>query len=502
MAMENGCWKLDEDMKALYVDLEEDTEDEKKDKDYSHWDQLPDILLEEVFTYLNMRERYYASLVCRNWYRAFKLPYVWSTFTLEDTTLTRGKYNYYSGWQYVLDHMRTSNCLNKVGKNFKCLVFEPMMNFYNLYEFMNMISWYSERHALMEDTSEIGVGTNIRRLKFTFPCNMANRDNPETMRLFGTGGKLLEALKRLMKNLENIKSLELIDLMLDSKEAIHLMDDLCSSCTQTLSKLVLINTTRFHCPLLHVGVFLNLETLVISPQNLHEDVVELLGYTQLRHLHILQNRYSPRELVGNLPKNASWKKMKMNNPKLKVHFEIESKKSSDIVLAFDAHMHSQIPVHSIVLDNPNTQIPTSIILSHAMYFGSTMRIYALKGLTRYYLPKKFSKRIDETLVKFCKLCPNLHTLMIRDKISTATLLEIVSSAKSLRRLYVRRNVVIKKCDADWLICGGWSVEHHKWIKDNCHSYEKTENEVSRILGYRWYMLSEKEFADQSITLHL
>jgi F-box protein 39 len=210
---------------------------------------------------LTIKERYYASLVCRNWYRAFKLPYVWSTFTLADTTLIRGKYNYYSGWQFVLDHMRTSACLNKVGKHFKCLIFEPMMNFYNLYEFMNMISWYSERQE-SNNSSVINIGTNIRRLKFTFPCNMASEDNPDAIKLFGTGGKLLEALKRLMKSLDNMKCLELIDLMLDSKEAIHLMDDICSNSTQTLLKLVLINATRFPCPLLHIGVFLNLHVSI------------------------------------------------------------------------------------------------------------------------------------------------------------------------------------------------------------------------------------------------
>lgn len=243
---------------ALYIDVEEDFHDEEKaPRRYSDWNHIPDIVLEEIFAYLTIRERYYASLVCRSWYRAFKLQNVWSTFTLEDMTLTRGKYNYYSGWQYVLDHMRTSTCLNKVGRNFRCLIFEPMLNFYNLYEFMNMISWYTERQGL--DSSIAGFGTLIRRLKFTFPCNIANRDSPDTIRLFGTGGKLLEALKRLMGNLENMRCLELIDLMLESKEALHLMDDICANCTQSLSKLVLINATKYPCPLLHVGVFLNLQ---------------------------------------------------------------------------------------------------------------------------------------------------------------------------------------------------------------------------------------------------
>lgn len=92
--------------------------------------------------------------------------------------------------------------------------------------------------------------------------------------------------------------------------------------------------------------------------------------------------------------------------------------------------------------------------------------------------------------------------MIRDKVSTATLLEIVSTAKSLRCLYVRRNAVLKKCDADWLTVSDWSPSHRKWIEDNCNDYQKTEQEISKILGYRWRMLSEKEFASQTVNLRL
>ncbi|XP_071572676.1 uncharacterized protein [Temnothorax nylanderi] len=499
--MNKGCWKFDEEDKAVYIDLdEEDTEEDKLCKEYSSWDQIPDILLEEIFSYLTIRERYYASLVCRSWYRAFKLQSVWSTFTLEDTTLTRGKFNYYSGWQYVLDHIRTSTCLNKVGRNFRTLVFEPMLNFYNLYEFMNMISWYAERQG-SDNTSVAGVGTYIRRLKFTFPCNMANRDDPDRIRVFGTGGKLLEALKRLMRNLQNLKYLELIDLMLESNEALHLMDDICMNCTQTLSKLILINTTRYYCPLLHVGVFVNLNVLVISPQNLHEDVIELIGYTKLRHLHILQNRYSPKDTTIRLPKRSSWIKMKANNPYLKVHFEIESCKATDILLPIDLLEHSVIPCHSIVLDNPNTQVSPSMVF-HGTFFESTIRVYAFKGVTRYYLHRSFAKRLDEPLVQFCRMCPNLHTLMIRDKISTATILEIVSTAKCLRCLYVRRNVVLKRFDRAWSETLDRSSEYYRWMKVNSRNYENTEREVSRILGYRWHMLSEKEFKAQIVNLHI
>lgn len=155
--------------------------------------------------------------------------------------------------------MRTQTCLSQIGKNFRSLTLEPMLNFYNLYEFMNMVSWYTERAR--SDNLEMGVGSSIRHLKFTFNCNiMSNRDE-ERIRLFGTGGKLLDALKRLMGNLKKLRTLELVDLMLDPREAQHLLDEVSEGCCMTLHTMILVNTTRVQCQILHAGIFLNLQVL-------------------------------------------------------------------------------------------------------------------------------------------------------------------------------------------------------------------------------------------------
>ncbi|KAK0167029.1 hypothetical protein PV327_004478 [Microctonus hyperodae] len=497
-SVNKGCWKFDEQAKALYIDIEESTDYRRS---YSAWDKLPDILLEQIFSYLTIKQRYYASLVCRSWYRAFKLPNVWSKFIFQDNTLTRGKYNYYSGWCYVLDHMKTSMCLTKVGRHFKSLVLEPIDNFNNLYDFMHMISWYSERHQC-DSTSVPGIGNNIRYLKFVFPCNMANSNDPEQIKVYGTGGQILEALMRLAQNLKNLRSLEFTDFMLDSKEALYFLDTLCFNCTETLKQLVLINATKFYCPLLHIGVFLNLNVLVVSPQNLDQDVLELLGYTNLRHMHIFQNRYSPVDTTVQLPKNPAWIKLRKNNPKLMVHFEVESIKP-EVLLPIEFPDHNAIPCRSIVINNPTVQISVSTMLAQAINFHSTLAVYVIKGLPKYYLHRNFAKRLDEIIVRLCQTCPNIHTLMIHDKISTSTILEIVSTAKALRYFYVRRNVVLKRCDKAWTTIGnGWTTEHEHWIKSNCNSYERTENEVSKILGYRWHMLSDKEFTYQTVDLHI
>jgi hypothetical protein len=86
----------------LFINAEEETTEDNEKCTYSRWSYLPDLVLEKVF-YLSMRERYYASMVCRSWYRAFHLQYVWSTFVLDDSTLTRRKFNYYYGWQVITE---------------------------------------------------------------------------------------------------------------------------------------------------------------------------------------------------------------------------------------------------------------------------------------------------------------------------------------------------------------------------------------------------------------
>lgn len=68
----------------------------------SRWPDLPDLILENIFSYLTMEEKFYASMVCMSWNRGFYLPNSWQTFILEEHVLTRRKFNYYSGWQVFI----------------------------------------------------------------------------------------------------------------------------------------------------------------------------------------------------------------------------------------------------------------------------------------------------------------------------------------------------------------------------------------------------------------
>ncbi|XP_074029741.1 uncharacterized protein isoform X2 [Leptinotarsa decemlineata] len=478
--------------KAVYIDIEEDRPCDYDTREYSKWSDLPDLLLEQIFSYLGIREKYYASLVCRNWYRAFHFPYVWSSFILEDNTLTRSRFNYYSGWQYVLDHVRCQMCLSSVGKFFKYLTIQPMFNFYNLYEFMNMISWYTEQRERKENV-ELGVGCNIKYLKFTFPCNMTTREDSERIRLFGTGGKLLQALKRLMGNLKKLQFLELIDLMLDPQEAQYLLDEVCETCCMTLRSLHLINTTRVPYQLLHVGVFLNLQELYISPQNLGDDLIELIGSTRLRHLHILQNRYTPNDVNIRPVSPCIWKRCRKSNTLLSVHLQVQSIKEKTII------WQEWAPVRTVLYDSPHIGLRTDALLNAVEFYGKDLRIYGHKNIPRFHRSKSFSERIDENLMMLVRGCTYLSTLIVTERISTATVLLLAYYGRNLKWLFIRRNAVILR--SDWKQEVGWTDEFYSWLKSNSRSYASVEKEVSQMLGYKWNFLTDKEFKRLKVNLH-
>lgn len=98
--------------------------------------------------------------------------------------------------------------------------------------------------------------------------------------------------------------------------------------------------------------------------------------------------------------------MRANNPYLKVHFEIESHKATDILLPIDLLEHSAIPCHSIVLDNPNTEVNETIICEHVkkratetLSFHASVRS-AFADFAVHDTHSRSVFRFDDTRVRF------------------------------------------------------------------------------------------------------
>ncbi|ALC41369.1 CG11044 [Drosophila busckii] len=492
--MQKAGWKIDENEKACYIDIEEDNDaDSEHLGEETRWSWLPNVVLEQIFTYLTPKERYYASLVCRQWYSAFYLPTVWHSFLVDDRTLTRAKYNYYSGWQYCLDHMRTQMCLARIGRHLRGVEFRPWHSFNNIYQFMTMLSWSIDKGREAHPQPDLaGMGRHIRSLVYHFPCNMAQSNDPEGMKLFGTGGQLLKGLKELLLRLTDLHTLKLVDFVLERFEANHLLDEVVCSCCTKMRVLNLVNVTTTHCPIMHVGLFLNLQVLTISPQNIDDDVLSLLADTKLRHLHLLQNCYTPNHLTISACGVKAWRSLKRTNPRMRVHLRVENLADGEVVLQPEA------PVHSITYWSPLARIRPDLLLRMVDHYKHTLAVYGHELLPRFSSPKSFNSRIDSLLLLLCRQCAYMDTLIVREKVSTCTLLLIARTAKNLRHLHVRRFGVILRCD--WPRHPEWSDDFFRWLKRNSRSYAAVEREISTLLGYPWRLLSDQEFKQLTVNV--
>lgn len=475
---------------ACYIEIDSDDDEGcivDETENASRWRDLPDLLLEEIFSYLDIKSRYYASLVCKNWYQGFYFPKVWSTFKVGDDTLCRYRFNYYSGWTPSLDHARVQNCLFRIGSFMKGLEFVPIHNFNNMNQFMTLLTYFIQQNQA-GNPDYYGVGRRIQMFRYKFPCNMTLSETD--VKLFGTGGQMLKTLKALLYELRYLKSLKLVDLMLERYEAKHLLDEVLESCNMTLKTLCLVNVTSTHCSLLHCGLFFNLRVLIISPQNLDDDILQLLASTKLQHLYIFQNNYCPTTPA---PCHAkAWKQFRLENKKIKVHLRLESSKNAEMTYQPGA------PVYSITFSSPKERLSPEKLIKIVDMYKYTLEIYGHELLPRFSCPKPFHNRIDSLLMLMARQCPNLTSLTIREKVSTATLLLLAKTAINLRIFNVRRNAIILRCD--WPKNPEWSEDFYEWLKISSRSYESTEIEISQILGYRWTLLSDKKFKDMKIHL--
>ncbi|XP_058833552.1 uncharacterized protein LOC131691285 [Topomyia yanbarensis] len=517
-------WKLDVREKACYIDVEAEDDDDQGDRNQgggtnetaeaqqhnqkssdedgdkltngqSQWCDLPEHIMERIFAHLSIRERYYASLTCFSWYQAFYLPNVWSNFLVEDRTLSRLKYNYYSGWQPVLDPARVQLCLLSVGRLFRGLDFRPVFSFNNMFQFMTTISWAIEQNRKPKLPREwIGCGTKIKSLNYIFPCNMASSEDPESIKLFGTGGQLLAALKKLMYNLPHLQTLKLVDLMLERYEANHLLDEVLEACCLVLKRLHLINVTMVHCPVMHIGLFLNLRILVVSPQNIDDDILTLLADSKVRHLYLFQNRYTPAAITISPCTAKGWRLLRRDNPNLRVHLRVESTSAGEILLQPDA------PVHSMIYQTAKTMIDTDKLLAAIDAYKATLSVYGYEMLPEFTRPPESQERVDNMLVLMARSCTELTVLMIRERISTVTVLLIARFAQNLRHLIVRRSQLVVDCD--WPQNPDWSDEFYQWLLMASRSIESTEKEISQILNTDWKTLSDEHFAKTSLTKHV
>lgn len=119
-------------------------------------------------------------------------------------------------------------------------------------------------------------------------------------------------------------------------------------------------------------------------------------------------------------------------------------------------------------------------------------------MCRIYIPRSFSERADTTYIGLVKTCRYLHTLAIKQRISTASCLLIAyyGTRNGLKNFYLRRNCVILRNEYRkhrFVEMGDDNGQIHEWLEKNCRQYDRVEAAVSQLFQRSWKMLSDWEY---------
>lgn len=447
------------------------------------WRYLPDLILEQIFQYLTYKGKVSAGLACSEWRRILYISSIYSHLAVSGESMCTWRYDLAKrDYEATLDHMRVSSMLNAIGHKLKSLAFVPSENLHNIVDFQIVIN----RFCAINNRKL----PNIKYFCYKFPCDFASKNNE--VDIYGTGGMILQNMKNLLECLPGLERLELVDLQLDGNDAEHVLDEVGDVCRYSLRNLRIVNISRLPFSMLSIAGFENLRVLVISPHNLGDDLVENIGsMKKLRNLHILSNAYT--ETIPTPVDYRIWKQCRRSHPRLRVHLVTEGKHRKELTF------QSRAPVKSVVYDTPYTRVNQFSINLVVELYRTDLEVYVHRQLPRFSRSRSFHERADSAYLYLIRQCPYIHTLMIRERISSCTVLLLAYTGKNLRYFHVRQNGIILKCD--WPKSPDWSEEFYAWLKRTSKSYKDMETEVSQILGFRWYALTDKQFKLTHVNLN-
>ncbi|UJR08850.1 hypothetical protein I4U23_013105 [Adineta vaga] len=475
------------------------------------WEDLPTILLEEIFDYLSLAHRYYCSQVCRTWYETFHSPFIWYTFTFDGLIFTRRKFNLFRGYERILNPYRVQRYLPRQSQHIRRLIIKPIAEYHNMCDFLNMLSNYISYHG--HDDYPFPY---LEEFSFTFHILILiddDQNNPNPMlnayyqypnafirgnkRYYGTGGIILQTLRRFISLIRSLKRFRLNNLLLELNSDIGAcLDEVLENSCETLEYIEVLNYTSHITPLYTVGLFPNLHTVSISSHSLDDNVLLLFAnhLIYLRRLDIVQDELT----ILHRYRDSVWTEietiLKDNKRKWCIRMITKGKCKDEPIWP-----QNPAPIRAILYDTCSIKVVQTSIYTCMEQFNTTLETYAhLKSMCRIYIPRSFHERADSAYIGLIKTCRYLHTLAIKERISTATCLLIAyyGTKNNLKQFYLRRNCVILRNEYRKYLFNEADDDNdslHTWLEKHCRQYDDVENAVTILFGRKWKMLTDWEY---------
>ncbi|PIC20336.1 hypothetical protein B9Z55_025571 [Caenorhabditis nigoni] len=402
------------------------------------WNAMPMELLEQIFDRIPPKNKGRCSQVCRQWNGAFKSPRSWRSFTFKDGVFVRRKYTQHSGWQYHIDHLRLRGLITKTTEQWRTFTVEPVTNLFNLYEFFRILANYCQHYEKF--TKNIRPLGKVQTFNFKWHLHVGDAETGGFIadKDVGTGGQMLVSLNNVLQYLHGLKSLTLEDLQLTPQEATDFLLTLLEKFQEKLTYLSLLNATLIPEPLLQVGCFLKLKTLLVSPQMLCADTLSAIAcLEQLENFSIVQDEKSSQS--PDICRDAWNMFIRQNMGRTRVWLILRGKPQESLIIQPGA------PVYGIRMENSAGQLTMELAEQIANYYSETLHVFIQTGLERMKRGKKMEERVDSALVEIVSRCTLLNRVACRERLSygTAVILSVYAARNGFE-LFLRKNALLKR----------------------------------------------------------
>ncbi|CAB3399584.1 unnamed protein product [Caenorhabditis bovis] len=424
--------------------------------------------------------------VCKQWYLVFNTDYPWRTFIFKDGIFVRRKFTQHSGWQYHIDHWKLRFLITNAARRWRILIIRPVTNLFNLYEFFRVLtnfSEYYEKHS--PDDKPLAM---IRTFHFQWRLHVEEDEVGGILhdKDIGTGGEMLHTLTNVVKHLHGLQSISLIDLQLTAWEAEQFIIELLEKFSTQLRYLSLLNVTLHAKSFLQIGLFLNLEKLLISPQMLQIDSLSLISC--LRHLTTFCIIQDEKSVAAPCCNKEAWKQFKAQNcGRTKVWLILKGKPKIPLIIQPFA------PVYGIKMEMSSGQLTHEVADDIVNFYSETLCQFVQCGLERMKRGNKMSERADSAIVRIASRCRNLEVLTFREHLSHGTALILgVYSKRNNFKLIIRKNAMLKRvcwCRRD---LREFDIDFD-WLKQISKNRDVLINEIQNLTENSWTVLEDRMY---------
>ncbi|XP_071115238.1 F-box/LRR-repeat protein 21-like [Haliotis cracherodii] len=414
------------------------------------WEALPEVTLASIFSYLHPRERLKMKYVCQAWHRVLTVPQVWKYFThLGDNECTES--NLSQDESLKLDLI---SCINDYGRHFR-----------------HVKVTFCDSDSFDIFTAISNVCSNIESIAL---CNDGKIAFPKGFR------SLIHDF--LQKNI-HLKTVQMRGLTFTPASNNDPLPIGLQHC-QTLQKLSLVNSFPSYS-VSSLMYLVHLRELALDYNHVHYSLIKHLAGASLTKLSI---RLHPKKQRLNNLSEEQWQDL-ARHKQLRVYFHVKVLGDLDEDL-----FKPSIPLVSLVLMTL-TSLHYDKLCDTLANYGNTLEEfvdYNVLAPSCRHDEEDVTSSYNTSIVKMVQTCPRLHTLGMRDVLSSSTLLIVVFLNKKLQNVYVQAEMVRFRFHVpDEMLVPQEAIDFAQanWTE------ERMATAVSSCLGREWNLMSKNDYVE-------